>query len=50
VCVCVGVLIICMVVFIVFVIVCTVFIVLFHLGIFILISFVSTSVRTTATE
>jgi len=55
VCVCVG-FVVCrcfgnsVLVFIVFFIVCTVFFVLFHLCIFILICFVCTSVRTTATE
>jgi len=50
VCVCVGVLVICVLVFTVFCIVWTAFILLFRLCIFILISFVCTSVRTTATE
>ena len=54
VCVCVGawvgVLVICILVFTVFCIVCTMFLVLFPLCIFILIYFVRTSVRTTATE
>jgi hypothetical protein len=44
----VGVLLVC--VFTVFGIVCTVFFVLFRLRVYILTSFVSTSVRTTATE
>ena len=49
---CVGVLVIhvCVLVFTVFSIVCTAFFVLFRLCIFILICFVCTSVRTTATE
>jgi len=47
---CVGILLICVLVFTVLCIVCTVFFVLFRLCIFILICFVSTSVRTTATE
>jgi hypothetical protein len=46
----VGVLVICVLVFTVLCIVCTVFYVLFRLCIFILISFVCTSVRTTASE
>jgi len=46
----VGVLVICVLVFTVFCIVCTVFFVLFHLCIFILICFVCTSVKTTATK
>jgi len=46
----VGVLVICVLVFTVFCIVCTVFFVLFGLCVFILIGFVCTSVRTTATE
>ena len=51
VCVCVGVLVIRVLVFTVFYyVVCTVFFVLFRLCIFILICFVSTNVRTTATE
>ena len=45
-----GVLVICILVFTMFCIVCTVFFVLFHLCIFIPISFVCTSVRTHATE
>jgi multisubunit Na+/H+ antiporter MnhG subunit len=45
-----GVLVTCLLVFTVFCIVCTVFFVLFRLCIFILICFVCTSVRTTATE
>jgi hypothetical protein len=49
-CVCVGDLVICILVFTVFCIVCTVFFVLFHSCIFILICFVCTGVRTTATE
>jgi len=49
-CVCVGILVICVLVFTVFCIVCTVFFVLFRLCIFILICFVCTIVRTTATE
>jgi len=48
--ICVGVLVVCVLVFTVFRIVCTVFFVLFRLCIFILICFVSISVRTTATE
>ena len=47
---CVGVLVICLLVFTVFCIVYTVFFILFRLCIFILICFVCTSVRTTATE
>ena len=47
---CVGVLVMCVLVFTVFCIVCTVFFVLFRLCIFILICFVCTGVRTTATE
>ena len=47
---CVGVLVICIVPFTVFCVFCTVFFVLFRLCIFILICFVCTSVRTTATE
>ena len=47
---CVSVSVICVLVFTVLCIVCTVFFVLFRLCIFILICFVSTSVRTTATE
>ena len=47
---CVGVTVICLLVFTVFCIVCAVFFVLFRLCIFILICFVGTSVRTTATE
>jgi hypothetical protein len=49
VCVCVGVLVICVLVFTVFRIICTVYFVLFRLCIVILICFVCTSVRTTAT-
>ena len=49
-CVCVGVLVIYVLVFTVFFIVCTVFFALFRLCIFILICFVCTGVRTTATE
>ena len=45
-----GVLVIRILVFTVFCIVCTVLFVLFRLCVFILISFVCTSVRTTATE
>jgi hypothetical protein len=47
---CVGVLIVRVLVFAVFCIVCTVYLILFGLCIFILICFVCTSVRTTATE
>jgi len=48
---CVGALVICVLVFNVFYIVCTVFyFVLFRLCIFIIVCFVCTSVRTTATE
>ena len=47
---CVGVLVICVLVFTVFYIVFTVFFVLLRLCMFILICFVCTSVRTTATE
>jgi len=50
VCVCVSVVVICVLVFTVFCTFCTVFFVLFRLCIFILICFVCTSVRTTATE
>jgi len=54
VCVCVGfvvsVLVICELVFVVFLIVCAALFVLFRLCIFILICFVCTSVRATATE
>ena len=50
VCVCGGVLVICVLVFTVFCIVYTVFLLLFHLCIFIHICFVCTSVKTTATE
>jgi hypothetical protein len=50
VCVCVCVLVICVVVFSAFCMVCTLFFVLFRLCIFILIWFVCTGVRTTATE
>ena len=46
----VGVLVICVLVFTVFRIVCTVFFVLFRLCVFILICFVSISVRATATK
>jgi len=48
--VCGGVLVISVLVFTVFCIVCTVFFVLFRLCILILIGYVCTSVRTTATE
>jgi len=50
VCVRVGVLVTCVLVFTVFCIVCTVFFVLFRLCIFILICFVCTGVRATATK
>ena len=52
VCVCVGVMAVCVLVFTVFCIVCTVYFVLFRLCVFtrVLIRFVCTSVRTTATE
>ena len=49
-CVCVGVLVICILVFIVFCIVGTVLFLLFRLCLFICICFVCTSVRTTAIE
>ena len=50
VCVCVGVLVICVLVCIVLCFVCTMFFVLFRSCIFILICFVCTNVRTAATE